>query len=144
MPSLALPGTGDGQLLAYRGGGFVQVVNAGVLVRAARENGVFLRLLLQPGDHVVDGAPGAVGWRRDGEGEVPIEALEKAVKSAVHTGFERTSEQDAAFGLRQLTDIALKAISPGINDPVTAVHAVGHLTDLARRLRGSNDSCSPR
>ena len=51
-------------------------------------------------------------------------------------GYERTIEQDAAFAFRQLTDIAVKALSPGINDPVTAAHAVGHMADLLVRLTG--------
>jgi uncharacterized membrane protein len=54
----------------------------------------------------------------------------------VQLGFERTSEQDSALGLRQLTDIAVKAISPGINDPVTCGHAVGYCADLLVRLQG--------
>ncbi len=46
------------------------------------------------------------------------------------TGFERTSVQDVSFGLRQLTDVAVKALSPGINDPTTAIHALGHSSTL--------------
>ncbi len=43
-------------------------------------------------------------------------------------GFERTLEQDAAFGIRQLVDVACKALSPAVNDPYTAVQAVDHLS----------------
>ncbi|MEU3275880.1 DUF2254 family protein [Streptomyces antibioticus] len=53
-----------------------------------------------------------------------------AVSEAVRTGPERTDLQDVAFGLRQLTDIAAKALSPGINDPTTAVHALSHSAAL--------------
>ena len=45
-------------------------------------------------------------------------------------GFERTSSQDVGFGLRQLVDVAAKGLSPGINDPTTAVHALGHISAL--------------
>lgn len=62
--------------------------------------------------------------------------LADAVEHAVEMGFERTLEHDAALGLRQLTDIAVKAISPGINDPITAAHAIGYCTDLIARLQG--------
>jgi uncharacterized membrane protein len=44
-------------------------------------------------------------------------------------------EQDAAFGLRQLTDIAVKAISPAVNDPVTCAHALGYCADLLLQLQ---------
>ena len=53
---------------------------------------------------------------------------------AVRTGFERTAAQDVAFGLRQLVDVAVKALSPGINDPTTAVHALGHVAALLCEL----------
>ena len=46
---------------------------------------------------------------------------------AIQIGFERTMEQDAAFGLRQLTDSACKALSPAVNDPYTAVQAIDHM-----------------
>jgi uncharacterized membrane protein len=63
--------------------------------------------------------------------------LQEAVANSIGTGAERTSVQDAAFALRQLTDVAVKALSPGINDPTTAVHALSHssavLCELARR-----------
>ena len=48
----------------------------------------------------------------------------------MNVGPERTAAQDIAFGLRQLTDVTNKALSPGINDPTTAVHALGHISGL--------------
>ncbi len=54
--------------------------------------------------------------------------------SALRTGTERTAAQDVGFGLRQLTDVATKALSPGINDPTTAVHALGHVSALLGEL----------
>lgn len=58
----------------------------------------------------------------------------RAVEQAVRIGFERTFEQDAAFGLRQLVDVASKALSPAINDPYTAVQAIDHLTAIMASL----------
>lgn len=97
-----------------------------------------LWLLLRPGDHVVLGTPIGTARRSDGGGTVPelTDELVAGVLEAVELGYERTSEQDIALGLRQLTDIAVKALSPGINDPVTAAHAVGYATDLIVRLHG--------
>jgi uncharacterized membrane protein len=46
----------------------------------------------------------------------------------------RTVEQDAAFGIRQIVDVALKALSPGINDTTTAVMCVDYLTAILARL----------
>lgn len=43
-------------------------------------------------------------------------------------------QEDVAFGFRQLVDVATKALSPGVNDPTTAVHAFAHLTSLLTTL----------
>jgi uncharacterized membrane protein len=63
------------------------------------------------------------------------------MKYAVRVGFERTAEQDVAFGVRQLADIAVKALSPAINDPYTSIQSLEHigvvLATLARRQLGS-------
>ena len=55
---------------------------------------------------------------------------------AIHFGFERTSEQDPKYPIRLLVDIAIKALSPAINDPTTAVQAIDQIEDLLRRLGG--------
>ncbi len=59
---------------------------------------------------------------------------EDEVRRHVALSKERTMEQDPAFGFRQLVDIAQKALSPGINDPTTAVQAVDSMHDLLRDL----------
>lgn len=52
----------------------------------------------------------------------------------IHTGRERTFEQDPKYAFRILVDIAIKALSPAINDPTTAVQALDQIDDLLRRL----------
>jgi uncharacterized membrane protein len=59
---------------------------------------------------------------------------EAALSRAVKLKRERTFEQDPKYALRLLVDIAIKALSPAINDPITAVQALDHLEDLMRRL----------
>jgi uncharacterized membrane protein len=53
---------------------------------------------------------------------------------ALSLGRERRHEQDVGFGLRQLVDVACRALSPGINDPTTAVQVLDQLHELVRRL----------
>ncbi len=65
-----------------------------------------------------------------------------AIAARITLGFERTTTSDLALGLRQLTDVAVKALSPGINDPTTAVHALGHSSALLCQL--SQISLGPR
>jgi uncharacterized membrane protein len=90
-----------------------------------------------PGSFLVPGTP--VGVSRSSTGPLDAErqaALSERVGGALHTGDERTQVQDVAFGLRQLTDVAAKALSPGINDPTTATYALGHLSALLCELTG--------
>ncbi len=56
----------------------------------------------------------------------------------------RTVEQDSAFGIRQLVDMALRALSPGINDTTTAVMCVDYLTAILARLASRNIPSSHR
>lgn len=92
------------------------------------------------GDPLVEGTPVARAWslpRHSRLSDDCLAALQQCLPHALKTGFERTARQDVAFGLRQLTDVAVKALSPGINDPTTAVHALNHsaalLCELLRR-----------
>lgn len=125
-------------------GGFVQRVDVEPLVERAREAGVVVRVEARPGDLVTTGSPLVTVWPQDGgQDATPVPGdLARALLGPVVLGLERTVEQDAAFGFRQLADIAVKALSPGINDPVTATHAVGHMAELlvsiaGRRLGGT-------
>ena len=71
----------------------------------------------------------------------------RALDGAVEIGFERTLQQDITFGMRQLVDVACKALSPAINDPY-AVQAVDHLSvifcAMATRPLGDDVARAPR
>jgi len=62
------------------------------------------------------------------------EVVERRVRDAIAVGQTRTAQDDATFGVRQLADVALKALSPGINDPTTAQDAIFHLGAVLREL----------
>ena len=59
---------------------------------------------------------------------------ETRLREAIEVAPERTFEQDPKYPLRLLVDIAIKALSPAINDPTTAVQAIDQIEDLLRRL----------
>jgi uncharacterized membrane protein len=132
-PPTGIEERSGGPVLAASSSGFVAVIRPEPIVAVARELDVVVRLDVRPGDHVVRGAPLGIVWG-DGASEEAIERLDEALEEAVDIGVERTAEQDVAFGLRQLSDIAVKAISPGINDPVTAATSLAHSADLLVRL----------
>jgi uncharacterized membrane protein len=122
--------------------GYVQTVHPDVLLAAAVARDVNVAVASMVGDHVVAGSPLVWLWRASPEQPPPPRAeFEHVVRQAVRIGFERTMEQDAAFGVRQLADIASKALSPAINDPYTAVQALQHvavvLAELSHRPLGS-------
>ncbi|MGN6688916.1 MAG: DUF2254 domain-containing protein [Actinomycetales bacterium] len=111
--------------------GFVDGYDLGELARRAREHDCVVRLEAFPGLHVVAGAP--LGWVWSERDELGVDVAD-LVHGVVAVSFERTPFQDTAFGFRRLVDIAVKAMSPAVNDPTTAGHAVGHLSALLRRL----------
>jgi uncharacterized membrane protein len=122
--------------------GYLQTVHPDVLLAAAVASDVNVAVTSMVGDHVVAGSPLVWLWRPSPEQPPPPRAeFEHVVRDAVRIGFERTMEQDAAFGVRQLADIASKALSPAINDPYTAVQALQHiavvLAELSHRPLGS-------
>lgn len=59
---------------------------------------------------------------------------EQALMRAVHLATTRTFEQDPRYAIRLLVDIAIRALSPAVNDPTTAVQALDQIEDLLRRL----------
>jgi uncharacterized membrane protein len=59
---------------------------------------------------------------------------DQALARAIHLGTSRTFEQDPKYAIRLLVDIAIRALSPAVNDPTTAVQALDQIEDLLRRL----------
>lgn len=64
----------------------------------------------------------------------PAPLSERALMRSVHLGAARTFEQDPKYAIRLLVDIAIRALSPAVNDPTTAVQALDQIEDLLRRL----------
>jgi len=132
------PPPGAAELLARRPG-YVQVVDVDRLADLAGEHGATVRLVVTVGDYVTSGSRLGWWWSRaapapseDGHARAgaPAQPVPERARQAVHIGFERTLQQDPRFGLRQLVDISLRALSPAINDPYTGVQVVHHLAAI--------------
>ncbi len=109
--------------------GYVQTIHPEVLLPLAEQLEVTVRIIPLVGDHVVAGLPIAQAWRASAELPSPDpRALADAVHRGVRIGYERTLQQDVRFGMRQLVDIALRALSPAVNDPYTGIQAIHRLT----------------
>jgi uncharacterized membrane protein len=133
LPSPQLDGAFD---IAASAAGFLTRIDYDRILEVAVEEDVVVRLDEHVGAFVVEGSPLGVGWPASGlvPGSEAERRISAAVVAFVHTGVERTSTHDTGFGLRQLVDVANKALSPGINDPTTAVHALGHISALLCEL----------
>lgn len=117
------------QVLRHAGPpGYVQRYDIPALIGLAQGADALIRLDCAVGDMMMDGS---VMLRvLGGAGAVP----EAALRRAVRLGSDRTFEQDPKYPIRLLVDIAIKALSPAINDPTTAVQALDQIEDLLRRL----------
>jgi uncharacterized membrane protein len=114
------------QTLHHSGiGAILTTFDRRVLVRLAIANHATIELVASVGDHVATG------------GEVlrvygPTAISARKLRTGLYFGDERTPEDDPAFTLRMLVDVAIKALSPAINDPTTAVQALHAIEDVLR------------
>ncbi|GJE12794.1 MULTISPECIES: DUF2254 domain-containing protein [Methylobacterium] len=116
-----------GRAVAATGGGYVQAMDTGVLADWAHENRARVTLRVRPGDYVPSGFPIAFLSPQ-------TEGAEAAILGAVTLGYRPAALQDPEFSIRQLVEIAVRALSPGINDPFTAGSVVDHLGDALCRI----------
>lgn len=100
--------------------GYLQHLDAKKLADWVAENGSTMRLLVRPGDYVFPGAPIA-------ELTVPAEGAADAIHEATALSSARVSDADLEFAIRQLVEVAVRALSPGINDPHTAISVLDRL-----------------
>ncbi|MGR3491951.1 MAG: DUF2254 domain-containing protein [Shimia sp.] len=122
---------GDTEVLRAQQAGYVQHVYEDSLNAFCGKLGVEMWLLAEPGKFISYNAP-LVRWREKGEPEEETERdLDQIVRDHIILGDVRTHEQDPLFGLVVLSEIGSKALSPGVNDPGTAIDV---LTRMERIL----------
>lgn len=100
--------------------GYLQQLDEHGLAAWAAEHETAIRLLVRPGDYVFPGAPIALMLP-------PVEGADAAVRDATALGPKRAGSADLRFAVRQLVEVAVRALSPGINDPHTAVSVLDRL-----------------
>lgn len=123
--------------------GYIQGLDTDGLLELAGDRGVVIRMDRAVGDFVTTGtalvhvaSSGSTPERGTRNPAGDDEDFSRALDSLFTINAHRTVEQDAAFGLLQISDIALKALSPGINDTTTAVTCVDHVGALLACLAG--------
>jgi len=112
--------------------GFVQGVALDDVFETVDEPGARVHVAVRPGDFVSDQTVLVELWPAAALSEDRAERIRRAFL----VGEARDARQDAAYGIRQLADIALRALSPGVNDPTTAENCIAYLAAALERLAG--------
>ncbi len=116
--------------VAACGNGYVGAIEQERLMRLAKEHDVVVRLLRRPGQFVIEGNPLALVW----PGDRVDNELARIINGTVLFEVQRTPYQDVEFTVDQLVEVAVRALSPGINDPFTAIICVDWLSEALGRL----------
>ncbi|PAP78818.1 hypothetical protein BSZ37_16660 [Rubrivirga marina] len=122
----------DAQRVAADGAGYVSGIDADAVLRLACEHDLLLRIRHRPGDFVADGDTLVLAWPPD---HVTDETRD-AIRTAFAWGAKRTARQDVRFLIDELVEIAARALSPGVNDPFTAIACLDWLGAALKDLAG--------
>jgi uncharacterized membrane protein len=122
-----LPDQPGGVVLAPSAG-YLQLVRYDILVRIAEQEDALIELRYRPGHFLVAGQPMATVWPAAAQARIT-----RRLERAHVTGAVRTLTQDVAFAVDQLVEIALRALSPAVNDTFTALTCIDWLGDALCR-----------
>lgn len=123
------PAGGEETAISSEASGYIRFIDIPTLVSAAKACHVTLRVARRIGQFVPAGSP--LLWATKA-GRIPTDKLAE-IRDAFDLGPARTLEQDVEFGILQIVDIALKAISPAVNDPSTAISSIDQLSRILIR-----------
>ena len=112
------------------GDGYLQFIDGEALLALAMEEDIVVRLERIPGNYVVAGRHLALIW----PGSRVTDRITDRVRSFFILGNQRTVDQDIEFGVNQLVEIAVRALSPGVNDPFTTITCLDRLGSVLCRL----------
>jgi uncharacterized membrane protein len=115
----------EGYPIHVRKSGYIQYIDPETMLTLARERNLIIRLLHKPGHYVWPGAVVALAW----PAERVDERLGKQIGRAFQIGNGRTPTQDVEYAVKQLTEMSVRAMSPAINDPFTAMTCLDHIGD---------------
>lgn len=122
--------TKNGRSVSVSKSGYVQIVNIETMLEASLKYGMQVRLDCRPGDYLVEGEQIAAITPARGTNREADDVIRKAFV----IGSRRTPDDTADFETNALVEVALRALSPGVNDPYTAIACIDHLSDALVRL----------
>lgn len=106
--------------------GYLEHLDQAALARWAADHKTPIKLLIRPGDHAFPGAPIALAKPPAGD-DGTLDDVTGAIRAVTGMSSERTSTDDLEYTIRQLVEVAVRALSPGINDPHTAISVLDRL-----------------
>ncbi len=126
--SIFTPDEKKAQTIYMPSSDYYQGFNKHSLIRFAQKHDVLVQLLHSPGSYLLEGSPLLVVF---GDKKLHKEDIDELVV-AIDLYRGQPIDKNAHYGYHQLAEVAIKALSPGINDPETAVLSIHALTDLFR------------
>ena len=116
--------------LAVAASGYLESLNTDGLIQLAEKLGAVIEILVKPGDFLLDGQRVARVHGGPALGRADL----KKLLECFHLANERSPEQDIRYQFQQLTDVIVRALSPGINDPFTAINGIDQLSRSALQM----------
>ena len=111
-------------------GGYVQRIGVDVLMRIAAKHDLVLRIEAPPGQFVMKGMCAITAYPKDRVSD----EIDEDLRGAFVIGRERTPHQDLEYAIRRIVELAQRSLSPGINDPTTAIYCIDRLAQVLCRL----------
>ena len=112
----------EGALLKSTASGYLQEIERGVFVEEATKANATIHFLFRPGQFVLTGEAIAIIWPK-----AQVDSFQKLIEKHVRVGRHRVLDQDVEFGIAQIVEIAIRALSPAVNDTFTGVACVDWL-----------------
>jgi uncharacterized membrane protein len=122
--------------------GYIQVIFDIELTKVADEHDIIIRAEKMIGDYITENTVIFKLWRLNDDNkkieEVKLKQIKNKIRENIVISNERSKKNDIEFGLLKLTEVALRAISPGINDPNTAIFCINQLGWVLSRIAVAN------
>lgn len=115
----------DSVSLCSPASGYLQAIDSRGILTLATRHDLLIHLLYRPGEFIVEGETIGKVWPQANT----TEEIMRNLQGSFFLGSQRTEEQDIEFSIHQLVEVALRALSPGINDPFTAITCIDRLGD---------------
>ena len=109
--------------------GYLQAIDVDSLLKFITTEDVSLQLIVKPGDFVIQNSVIGYGLISEEQKKDFTSTISEPIHKRLILGHVSTAEQDPEFAIRQLVEVAVRALSPGINDPFTAITCIDRLGD---------------